>query len=171
MPSILATVPAARLAIVGSKPSSAVSALCGPGISLFANVTDTELNAWYRRARVAVVPLLSGAGVKLKTVEALWHGVPAVLTPSGAQGLPGVGHVAPIESDPIAFAAAVCELLTDAALWRRTSIASAAYARVRFSEAAQRQSLLSALELPDMLPARDREARDREAREVSAATA
>ena len=43
-----------------------------------ANVSDTELLGWYRRARVAVVPLLSGAGVKLKTVEALWHGVPAV---------------------------------------------------------------------------------------------
>ncbi len=158
MPAILAAVPDARLAIVGSKPSASVAALREPGISLFANVSDAELNAWYRRARVAVVPLLSGAGVKLKTVEALWHGVPAVLTPSGAQGLPGVGHVAPIESDPTAFAAAVCELLTDNELWHRTSVASAAYARDRFSEAAQRLSLLRALELSPAAPARGQEA-------------
>jgi GT2 family glycosyltransferase/glycosyltransferase involved in cell wall biosynthesis len=153
MPAIVARVPEARLAIVGSKPSASVSALCGPGISLFANVTDTELLAWYRRARVAVVPLLCGAGIKLKTVEALWHGVPVVLTPSGAQGLPGVEEVAAIASDPAAFAAAVADLLTDAALWRQRAADSAAYARERFSETAQRQSLLRALDLPTMLPA------------------
>jgi len=160
MPAILAVAPDARLAIVGSKPSAAVGALRGPGVSLFANVTDTELSAWYQRARVAVVPLLSGAGVKLKTVEALWHGVPAVLTPAGAQGLPGVERVTSIETEPAAFAAAVCALLTDDALWRRASIASAAYARDRFSEPALRRSLLSALELHSTLPASDHETRD-----------
>jgi GT2 family glycosyltransferase len=148
MPAVAAVVPNARLAIVGSKPSALVAALCGPNISLFANVTDTELNAWYRRARVAVVPLLSGAGVKLKTVEALWHGLPVVLTPAGAQGLPGIEQVAPIMSRKAEFAAAVCELLTSDASWRRRAAASAAYARDRFSEAAQRQSLLRALEWP-----------------------
>ena len=147
LPSIVAAIPAARLAIVGSNPSSAVRALCGPHVSLFANVTDAELHAWYHRARVAVVPLLAGAGVKLKTVEALWHGVPAVLTPAGAQGLPGIGRIVPVEEEPAAFAAAVCELLTDDALWRRRGAAAALYARERFSEAAQRQSLLYALDL------------------------
>jgi glycosyltransferase involved in cell wall biosynthesis len=152
LPAIIRKVPAARLAIVGSNPSAAVSALTGPRVSLFANVTDAALHAWYRRARVAVVPLLAGAGVKLKTVEALWHGVPAVLTPVGAQGLPGVGDVAAIETDPAAFAAAVCELLTDVTLWRQRSVAASDYARERFSETAQRRSLLRALGIEE--PAR-----------------
>jgi glycosyltransferase involved in cell wall biosynthesis len=149
LPSIVARVPAARLAIVGSNPSASVLALCGPHVSLFANVTDAELRAWYRRATVAVVPLLAGAGVKLKTVEALWHGVPAVLTPAGAQGLPGIERVAPVETEPARFADAVCDLLTDAALRRQRGLAGANYARERFSEAALRQSLLFALDIAE----------------------
>lgn len=147
LPFITARIPAARLAIVGSHPSPVVEALCGPKVSLFANVTDAELLAWYGRATVAVVPLLAGAGVKLKTVEALWHGVPAVLTPAGAQGLPDIDGVVPIETEPAAFAAAVCDLLTDRALWRKQSVAEAKYARERFGVAAHRRSLLRALEI------------------------
>jgi GT2 family glycosyltransferase len=153
LPLILARVPAARFAIVGSNPPASVSRLRGPQVSLFANVSDAALLAWYRRAKVAVVPLLSGAGVKLKTVEALWHGVPAVLTPAGAQGLPGLGRVVPVETDPSAFGAAVCDLLIDDALWRRRSAAQIAYARERFSEATQARSLLGALELVGLPPA------------------
>jgi glycosyltransferase involved in cell wall biosynthesis len=165
LPSILAEVPGARLAIVGSNPPPRIGALCGPHVSLFANVTDGALNSWYRRARVAVVPLLAGAGVKLKTVEALWHGVPVVLTPAGAQGLPGIESVAPVTSDPAAFASAVRALLTDSILWRRHSEQGIAYASERFSATAQRQSLLRALDVimpstrrarPLEAPAKDR---------------
>ena len=154
MPSILARVPMARLAIVGSAPPARVRALCGARVSLFANVTDLTLLAWYRRAKVAVVPLLAGAGVKLKTVEALWHGLPVVVTPAGAQGLPGIDRLVAIETKPAAFADAVCDLLTDAALWRRRSAAQISYARERFSEAAQARSLLRALATIGLSPPR-----------------
>ncbi len=147
LPAILARAPMAQFAIVGSNPPERVRELCDPHVSLFANVTDAELLAWYRRATVAVVPLLTGAGVKLKTVEALWHGVPAVLTPAGAQGLPGIDRIVAVASEPAAFASAVCDLLTGTELWRRQSAAEIDYARDRFSEAAQTRSLLSALEL------------------------
>jgi GT2 family glycosyltransferase/glycosyltransferase involved in cell wall biosynthesis len=147
LPLVQRSVPGAHMAIVGSNPPPAVQALCGPQVNLFANVSDAELLAWYRRARVAVVPLLTGAGVKLKSVEALWYGVPVVLTPAGAQGLPGVDAVASVETQRDAFAAAVSELLTDDALWRRRRVAAAGYARDRFTEAKQRQSLLQALDI------------------------
>ena len=147
LPAIVARVPSARFAIVGSNPPASIEALGGPNVSIFANVTDAELLGWYRRAAVAVVPLLSGAGVKLKTVEALWHGLPVVLTPAGAQGLPGIQNVVPVESDPGIFATEVADLLTDDALWHRSSAAQSAYARGRFSEAAQRESLRQALDI------------------------
>jgi GT2 family glycosyltransferase len=152
LPLVVARVPGVQLAIVGSNPRPSVTALCGPHVRQFANVTDIALHAWYRRATVAVVPLLAGAGVKLKTVEALWHGVPAVLTPVGAQGLPGIEDVAPIETEPEGFAQAVCALLTDGALWRRQSTAQTDYARERFGAAAHKRSLLRALDLPDCPP-------------------
>jgi len=150
LPVILQQVPQARMAIVGSNPAETVTALAGPNVSLFANVSDGELEAWYQKARVAVVPLLGGAGVKMKTVEALWYGLPAVVTPVGAQGLPGLEGVAAVESDAAAFAAAVVTLLTDDALWLRRRDAQIAYARGRFSAAALRCSLLEALDLRDI---------------------
>src|SRR5262249_38223789 len=47
------------------------------------------------RARIAVVPLLSGSGTRLKILEAWAAGVPVVSTPVGAEGLP-VGDAQPL---------------------------------------------------------------------------
>ncbi len=147
LPSILRAAPGTRLAIVGSNPTAAVRGLLGGAVSLFENVTDAELVEWYGKAHVAVVPLLTGAGVKLKMVEALWHGLPVVATPVGAQGLPDVGAVAAIEADPAAFADAVVALLTSDDLWRRRAAGQRRYAQYRFSEAVSRESLLVALDM------------------------
>jgi hypothetical protein len=64
------------------------------------------------RARLAVVPLLSGSGTRLKILEAWAAGVPVVSTSLGAAGLgaePGVDLV--IADSPQAFTAAVQRLL------------------------------------------------------------
>ena len=68
-----------------------------------ANVSDAELREHYRTARVAVVPLRYGAGVKLKVVEALREGLPLVTTQVGAQGLPGLDQVASVRDDARGF--------------------------------------------------------------------
>lgn len=115
------------------------------GVAIFANVSDAELAAAYARARVAVVPLRCGAGVKLKVVEALREGVPLVTTPVGAQGLPSLSQVAAVEDDPAAFAQAVIALLQDDAAWRRTSRAQIAFARRHFSRQAMADTLLRAM--------------------------
>ena len=147
LPRVLEAVPEARLAIVGSHPTNEVVALRGPRVHVFPNVTDTALADWYRQARVAVVPLLSGAGVKLKTVEALWHGLPVVLTPVGAQGLPDLPKIVPVTNDPEVFAGELQDLLLDDHRWRQQSAAQMAYAHERFSQSAQRRSLARALNL------------------------
>ena len=66
-------------------------------------VSADELAARYADARVAVVPLRFGAGVKLKVIEALVEGVPLVTTPVGAQGLIGIEDVVPVTEDARAF--------------------------------------------------------------------
>jgi GT2 family glycosyltransferase len=145
LPLIRAEVPDARLSIIGSNPTGRVRALAGDGIDLRANVTDAELDQAYDRARVAVVPLRCGAGVKLKVVEALRAGVPLCTTPVGAQGLPGLFQVAAIEDDPASFAAAVVALLRDDAAWEKCSRRQVEFAQMRFSRAAMTRSVLDAL--------------------------
>jgi glycosyltransferase involved in cell wall biosynthesis len=117
----------------------------GSGVTVFADVSDTELSAAYARARVAVVPLRCGAGVKLKVAEALREGVPLVTTPVGAQGLPGIWQVVAVAEDPAPFAAAVVGLLLDDVTWARSCSAQLAFARSRFSGDAMQTTLLDAL--------------------------
>ncbi|MEA2740811.1 MAG: hypothetical protein QOH05_4118 [Acetobacteraceae bacterium] len=142
LPLIRAEVPAARLSIIGSNPTERVRALCGDGIALFPDVTDAELEAAYNRARVAVVPLRCGAGVKLKVVEALRSGVPMVTTPVGAQGLPGLFQVVVVADEAAVFAAAVTVLLKDDTVWQTGSRQQVMFARERFSREAMTASLL-----------------------------
>jgi GT2 family glycosyltransferase len=145
LPLIRAEVPEAQLSVIGSNPTEPVQALAGDGISLFANVTDAELEAAYDRARVAVVPLRCGAGVKLKVVEALRAGVPLVTTPVGAQGLPGLSQIVAVEDDAALFAAAVAALLKDDVAWKKRSQQQVEFARIRFSREAMTASVLAAL--------------------------
>jgi GT2 family glycosyltransferase/glycosyltransferase involved in cell wall biosynthesis len=148
MPLLWRLAPTARLAIVGSHPGPRVCALAGPGVSVRANVTATELQHHYASSRVAVVPLRQGAGVKRKAVEALCAGLPLVTTPIGAQGLPGLDAVADIRATADEIAACIATLLWDDALWRARSRAGLAYARARFAPEGLRASLLDALDLP-----------------------
>jgi glycosyltransferase involved in cell wall biosynthesis len=144
LPLIQAREPDSILAIVGSNPSPRVRALASEAVTIAANVSDAELAAWYARARVAVIPLTFGAGVKLKVVEALREGLPLVTTPIGAEGLPDLSETAAVRADAPGFADAACELLTDDAAWTERSARQVAYAERRFSVAALRKSLMEA---------------------------
>lgn len=117
MPRVRAACPEARLALVGSNPSAAVRALASDHVEVTGAVSDAELTARYEGARVAACPLRYGAGVKLKVLEAMHHGVPLVTTPTGAQGIPGLADVCAVHDEADAFAASVVALLRDDALW------------------------------------------------------
>jgi glycosyltransferase involved in cell wall biosynthesis len=145
LPLVRSRVPKARVSIVGSNPSSKILALASDTVAVAANVSAATLREHYRGARVAVVPLRYGAGVKLKVVEALREGVPLVTTPIGAQGLPGLEHEASICDAPADFAEVTCRLLLDDDVWRERCATQIAYAAARYSEAAFRHSLLAAL--------------------------
>jgi glycosyltransferase involved in cell wall biosynthesis len=144
LPLIRAEVPDADVSIIGSHPTEQVQALTGDGIALFANVSDADLEAAYEQARVAVVPLRCGAGVKLKVVEALRAGVPLVTTQVGAQGLPGLSQVVAVEETAASFAAAVVALLRDDVAWKKRSRQQVEFARTRFSRQVMTESLLGA---------------------------
>jgi glycosyltransferase involved in cell wall biosynthesis len=89
-----------------------------PGVELVGWVPSVQ--PYLHRARLAVVPLLHGAGVKGKVIEPLMSGTPVVTTPIGAEGLDLVqGEHALIGSDAGDLAAGITRLLTDDDLWRR----------------------------------------------------
>lgn len=108
---ILPLLDGATLAIVGSGPDRRVQSFVeDPGVSVFGDVP--EITSWYRRSRVAVVPLRIGGGSATKTLEALAHGRPVVSTPLGARGIDAGAGVL-IARSAEEFAAACARLLQD----------------------------------------------------------
>jgi glycosyltransferase involved in cell wall biosynthesis len=126
-PEILALRPDARLLIVGRDPPPRVRELAASGVEVTGEVPDVA--PYFARATVAVVPLRSGGGSRLKVLEALAAGRAVVSTSVGAEGLElehGV-HLL-LEDEPGAFAAATLRLLDDAEL--RARLAAAGHRRV-----------------------------------------
>jgi len=118
LPKVLPEVPWTRLRVTGSHPPDDIAAVAGPHIELTGFLP--ELGELYSTIRVIVAPDRFGSGLKIKTLEALQHGIPVVATTIGADGIevpPGLTPMI-VTDDPGEFAAAVVRLLTDNDAWR-----------------------------------------------------
>lgn len=93
-----------------------------------------DLRPLYAKATVVVVPLEVSAGTNIKVLEAMACGKAVVTTPIGCAGL-GLRdrQDALIEGDLAAFAAAVCELLSDVELRSIVAAEARRTAEQRFS--------------------------------------
>jgi glycosyltransferase involved in cell wall biosynthesis len=117
VPRIRRAVPDFHTIVTGANPPGTVAGLDCAWLHVVGHVAD--LSALYDQVRVAVAPVRFGAGVKVKTLEALQHGVPVVATEVGAEGL-GVEGSASVRVSGTAegFADAIVSLVTDRAAWR-----------------------------------------------------
>lgn len=141
LPRLVTLAPRVHLYLVGSNPTDEVRALADDNVTVTGYVDDATLQDYYRRARVALVPLRFGAGIKSKVVEALQNGLPLVTTTVGAQGLDRLDTVARVVDDEDGIARAVGKLLVDDDEWRRLSQSASRYAEQRFSTGAMRSAL------------------------------
>jgi GT2 family glycosyltransferase/SAM-dependent methyltransferase/glycosyltransferase involved in cell wall biosynthesis len=147
LPIVRDSIPEARLWVVGSNPVEAVKNLANDHIEVTGQVSAAELLSRYQAARVAVVPLRIGAGVKLKVVEALHEGLPLVTTQIGAQGLVGVEQAAIVREEAKDIADEIVRLLQDDAAWTLQAQAQLDYAQKSFSRRSSIESLQLAFEL------------------------
>jgi glycosyltransferase involved in cell wall biosynthesis len=144
LPRVRASVAGASLRIVGHRPSAAVRRLGRlPGVTVVGPVErmDRELHG----AALAVVPMLSGTGMKNKVLEAFCAGTPVVTNPAGIAGVAGAQpdrHF--VQADGAAGLASACAaLLQDGG--RRAALAGAARRLVeqRYTWARQVETLLA----------------------------
>lgn len=114
-PLVRTRVPGACLRLVGggALPALVERVAREPDVVLTGFVPD--LDGEYAAASVALVPVLQGAGVKFKTIEALLHGVPLVTTTVGLEGIEGPDLPAGVADDPVALADALVAVLEDPA--------------------------------------------------------
>lgn len=110
-----------RILLVGRKPSPAILGLASEAVEVWGDVPEVE--PFYRRASIAVVPLRAGSGSRLKILEAMALGRPVVSTTKGAEGLEiEPGHDYLEANDPETFAASIRMLLTQPSLYQRISM-------------------------------------------------
>lgn len=110
-PHVRSARPDATFTLVGMEPSSAVRALASlPGIRVTGTVPDVKPYLW--SASVSVAPLLVARGLQNKVLEAIAAGLPCVVTPQVAEGLPPeVEGAYAVAGEPRAFADAVVRWL------------------------------------------------------------
>ena len=111
LPQIIQAEPNAKFYIVGSKPAASVKRLASEHVVVTGFVDDPK--AYLKHASVVVVPMISGAGVQNKILEAMSMGCCVVTTPIGAEGLDNIvdGKDVVICKDNDTMAQTIIELL------------------------------------------------------------
>jgi sugar transferase (PEP-CTERM/EpsH1 system associated) len=103
---------AARLQLVGSRPTARVRSLSAAdrSVQVTGDVPDVRPHLW--RAAIAVAPLRVARGVQNKVLEAVAAGLPTVITPAVADGLPAeILPACRVAGDAASFADAIVEWL------------------------------------------------------------
>ncbi|MDC3283037.1 glycosyltransferase [Planctomycetota bacterium] len=113
LPIIKASLPDVIFDIVGPAPTNKIQSLKSSSICVHGGVSDEELLGFYSKTSLVVAPLRFGAGVKGKVIEAMAYGLPVVVTPIGAEGIPLAGSPLAIKETAEEFAAEVISLLGD----------------------------------------------------------
>ena len=123
----------ARLILAGAGASGSLVSLATrtPGVEFLGEVPEDE--PLYRRARAFVDLGMGGAGTRVKLLNALARGLPAVATRDAASGLDVVPdeHLL-LADDPSAAVPPLVRVLTDEDLWRNLSRSGRALIRTRY---------------------------------------
>jgi glycosyltransferase involved in cell wall biosynthesis len=131
LPLVRAKLAGVRFSIVGADPPPAVLALAGDGIQVTGRVPDVR--PYLVSAAVAVVPLHSGGGTRLKILEAFAARVPVITTSLGAEGLEvSSGEHLLVADTREEFAAATLLVLRERIFAQRLATAGQGLARERY---------------------------------------
>jgi glycosyltransferase involved in cell wall biosynthesis len=131
MPGVWAARHDAKLIIAGKDPSAGLLALAAdPRIEVTGYVDD--LRPLFARATVAVAPMLYGAGIQNKILEAMACGVPVVTSPLAAGSLAAApGAELLLGGTAAETSSQVLRIIEDPGLARRLGEAGQAYVRRR----------------------------------------
>lgn len=139
-PLVLAKFPSMVISIAGSSMTKTITSLSAPNVRILGRISDEELDDLYKKVRVSIVPLRYGAGVKGKVVEALFHKIPVVTTPIGAEGIP-TSPLVTVEKTAEMFASSLVSLYQDTNELNSRSKQAKEFIRLHFSREAVHRKL------------------------------
>jgi len=146
-PLVRNEVPEANVVIAGSYMSEISESLAGDGIKVAGWLSEGETGHPVWTSRVVVVPLRTGAGVKLKVVEPCPKGCRSSRVRLCAR-LPDLDALLPVCDGAEEIAAAIVRILRMSdEEWLNQAASELHYVHQHFSRDAMKQSLGEALEL------------------------
>ncbi len=149
MPILHKQLPEAKFRVFGSNMPDEIKKLATQDVIIEGYIEDVA--DVYDSCRVFVAPLLTGAGIKGKVIEALAYGTPSVLTAMAAEGIPlRHGAEALIAETAQEWADAVTELYTNQTLWEQMSTAAKAFAQQHYNFENGRKLMRRALETAEI---------------------
>jgi len=93
-----------------------------------------DINQIYEEADIIINPVRFGAGLKIKNMEALAHGVPLVTTSHGARGIEtGINQCFLVGNDPVKFRQAIESLIESKALRKKLSVNAKQFIEYNYS--------------------------------------
>lgn len=110
--------PDLKLYIIGKYPDARLLALAEANADIIITGFVQDLETYFTKCKVNIIPLRFGSGMKVKTINGLCRGIPMVCTTIGAEGLQ-VQHEKDIliTDDVKTFGEYTARLLTDKTLW------------------------------------------------------
>ncbi|MCB0444234.1 MAG: glycosyltransferase [Gelidibacter sp.] len=117
-PLIHKKLPKAEMHIYGAYASEKINQLHNPKDNFLIKGFADDVNEVMQKAKVCLVGLRFGAGLKGKLIDAMQNGTPCVMTSIAAEGM--FGYFEPngfVEDDPKTFAEKAIELYTDKIFW------------------------------------------------------
>ncbi|CAA0107479.1 N-acetylglucosaminyl-diphospho-decaprenol L-rhamnosyltransferase [Halioglobus japonicus] len=118
MPLLLTVNPDITLSVYGSNMPEEFSKHQSDNVQMVGFVEN--LDEIYHKHRIFVAPLISGAGIKGKVLEAMAYGVPCVVSEFAVEGTGLTNGVSTlIAEDPHEWVNAIAQLYNDEALWNR----------------------------------------------------
>lgn len=147
-PELKKRIPDLVFYVIGADVPDEILQLHGDGIEVVGYVAN--LDEYFNRCRVSVVPLRFGAGMKGKIGTSLSYGVPVVSTPIGVEGMSLQKNkeiiVAESGSD---FVDGVERLYTDEILWQSVSRAGLSFLQEQYSFDAGKKRVVDLLKSID----------------------
>jgi sugar transferase (PEP-CTERM/EpsH1 system associated) len=133
LPLVRAKVPDLKLQIIGDRPPPAVRHLGSDSqIKVLGRVGDVR--PYMANSAALIVPLRVGSGMRVKILNALAMGVPVVSTAVGCEGIAVThGQDVLIADEPLGFAKAIVELVSDREVQQRLSRNGRALVMERYS--------------------------------------
>jgi GT2 family glycosyltransferase/glycosyltransferase involved in cell wall biosynthesis len=132
LPALRLRLPGVCFNVVGSGSDIALRHLAVDGLRVLGHVPD--LDEVLADARIFVAPLLSGAGLKGKVIDAISRGLPCVVSPIAAEGTGLVDELSCLVAEsPEQWADAVARLYADEALWTEIRRSALELAETRYA--------------------------------------